>query len=153
MPTKPETQPVATPQTLSDLASQVDLGPIDPQTALIIKLCEAKAEQKTSSIISAHQTNFAALQEKYKAILRELRDKLQSIKVDDFVKVIIGLVGGLGISAFTQKGWNAIKDIWVDIEIFFFIIGLFFLIVRYLAPSQRKKELDKELQNLTNGSK
>jgi pilus assembly protein TadC len=152
MVTQPDTRPVTTPETISDLAAQADLGTLDQKTALIIKLCEAKAENKASSTISSLQTNLATLRERYKALLRELRDKLQSIKFDDFVKIIIGLLGGFVIRAITQQGIKAFEDKWVGISIFFFIICLVFLIIRYLAPSKRKKELDKELQIL-NGEK
>lgn len=152
MVTKPDTHQVTTPETLSELAAQADLGTLDQKTALMLKLCEVKAENKASSIISSLQTNLATLQERYKALLRELRDKLQSIKFDDFVKIIIGLLGGFVIRSITQQGLIAFEDKWVVISIFFFIICLVFLIIRYLAPSKRKKELDKELQIL-NGEK
>jgi hypothetical protein len=154
MPTKkpdeslPDPRPVATPETLSDIASQAHLGPLDEKTALIVKLCEAKMEKRSSSTIANLETRLAALEEKYKGALRELRDKLQSIKFDDFVKIIIGMLGGFVIRAFSQQGVNAVKDVWVGTAIFSFILCLIFLIVRYLHPSGRKQELDKELKKL-----
>lgn len=158
MPTKksvdslPDTRPAATPETLSDIASQADLGPIDKETALKIKLCEARAENKFSSTITNLEARLAATEEKYKAILRELRDKLHSIKFDDFVKIIIGMLGGFVIRALSQKGVDAFKEFWVGTSIFFFIICLVFLIVRYLAPSRRKRELQKEIERLNGES-
>jgi hypothetical protein len=156
MPTKrpdlpsPDPRPAATPETLSDMAAHADLGPLDDRTALIVKYCEATIEK---TIVTDLKTRFSALQEKYKALLRELRDKLQSIKFDDFLKIVIGLLGGFLIRAFSQQGTDALKDYWVDTAIFFFIVSLIFLVVSYLSPSARKKELDKELKNLNSESK
>jgi hypothetical protein len=147
-----DARPAATPETLSDLASQADLGPLDEKTALMVKLCEARAENKTSSTVTNLQVRVSVLEERYMALLRELRDKLQSIKFDDFVKIVIGVLGGFVIRAFSQQGYDAIKDTWVGISIFFFIVCFVFLIVRYLAPSRRKKELEEELKKLKGDS-
>jgi hypothetical protein len=156
MPTKktdipsPDARPAATPETLSDMASHADIGPLDDRTALIVKLCEARIEK---TIVTELKTKLSALEEKYKALLRELRDKLQSIKFDDFLKIVIGLLGGFVIRAVSQQGINVIKDYWVDTAILLFIVSLIFLVVRYITPSQRKKELNKELKNLDSESK
>lgn len=156
MPTKKsdasisDPRPAATPETLSDMAAQADLGPLDEKTALIVKLCEARIEK---TIVTDLKTRLAALEEKYKSLLRELRDTLQSIKFDDFLKIVIGVLGGFLIRAFSQQELNAFKDLWVDTAIFFFMVCLIFLVVRYLQPSTRKHELDKELKKLDSENK
>jgi len=76
MPTKklgdslPDPRPVATPETLSDIASQADLGPLDEKTALIVKLCEARVEKKVLSTITNLEARLAALEERYKGTER-----------------------------------------------------------------------------------
>ena len=138
----------ATPDTISYLAAHTELSPMDEKTALSIKLCEEKINNKLNEKYSKLNEKNIELKEKYRAILHELRDRIQTIKFDDFLKIIIGILGGFVVRAFNQQGIEAIKEIWVGSSILIFVFVLFFLIIRYLGPSTRKKEIENELKRL-----
>lgn len=145
--TLPETKP-ATPDTLLDAASRADLGKIDEKTALMIKYCQLVAEAKFAAEIAALQSRVAALEEKHLGTLRELRDKLDAIRFDDVLKVLIGIFGGFLVRAFSDKGLNALQDTWVDASSLGLVLSLVFLILRYVSPSARKREITADLQRL-----
>ncbi len=141
-----------TADTLSDMASQASLGRIDEKTALIVKLCESKRDKICLEKTAILNGKIIALQERYIGLLRELRDKLRSIRFDDFLKIIVGILGGFLARAFSQQGIEALKDSVVAWSILLFIVCFIFLVFRYFGPSNRKKEIMAELQRL-NGEK
>ncbi len=138
--------PTATPDTLSDIASRADLGPLDPNEALKIRLCEVRVENKYLPIVGDLQTKVATLKTQYVSILRELRDKLQALRLEDILKVVLGVLGAILGRNFSQLGKEAVTDFWTLIEIFLFIICFGFLAVRHIQPTKRKREIENELK-------
>ncbi len=143
----------ATPETISDIASQANLGPIDEKTALMVRLCESKEENKRIQACAILNTKINTLEEKYKAVLRELRDKLRAIVFDDFLKIIIGVLGGIVARSVSQQGIiTAMGDPVVVYGSLFFIICIIFLVIRSLWPSKRKQEIKTELKKFEDAS-
>jgi hypothetical protein len=140
--------PKATPDTISDVAAQADLGPLDDKTAMMVRLCEERIEKKYLQHVAELRVRIASTEEKYVAALRELRDTLRSIKFDDFLKVIIGILAGIIVLALRQQGIQAFTDFWVAFSSVAFIIVLTFIVIRYLGPSVRRREVKEELKSL-----
>lgn len=114
----------------------------------MIKVCEARQaasfEQKLSQLRDEH----TAQRERYRALLREHRDRLDALKLDDLLKVLVGMFGGFLIRAFSEKGLGAFSDTWVGFSVFLLAVSLSFLIVRAVRPSNRRREIDAELREL-----
>ncbi len=149
MPTDPTgTTPPVTPDTLSDSASRADLGAIDAQTALIIKVCEARIEKRYVSEVADIRARHNGLRERHLGALRELREKLNAVRLDDFLKIGTGLLAGVVIRAFGDRGEAALKEPWVGYQLFFLLLGVAYFVVHHLIPTQRKREIDRELANV-----
>jgi hypothetical protein len=144
--------PTATPETLSDMASQADLGPLAPQTALMVKLAEARLKNQFAVDTAGIRSKLSALEQKYIATLRELRDKLMALRLDDILKIGIGILGGLVARTLSERGIKALEDPSVDYELFFLLVGFVFLIVRGMAPLGRRKEINAELKKIDSES-
>lgn len=138
-----------TPETISDIASQADIGPIDHREALMIKLCETREENKYKDKLNLLKSQIIELDVKYKNILRELRDTLQSIKFDDFLKILLGISGGIIVRSGHQQSFpELLKDGMVLFSGLIFIISLFILTLRYVGPSTRKSEIIEEIKRV-----
>ena len=140
--------PTATPDTLSDIASKADLGPVDSNQALMIKFCEAKVENKYLPIVGELKGKVNTLRTQYIGVLRELREKIQAVRFEDFLKVVLGVLVAFLVRSVGQKGTEAITDFWTLIEFFLFIFCLGFLAVRHIQPTTRKREIEKELKQI-----
>jgi hypothetical protein len=144
MPIRDQKEP-ATPDNLSDMASRADLGPLDPDQALKIKLCELRIENRFLSTVGDLQSKVATLKVKHKNSLIELRDKLQTLILEDLLKVLVGILVALLSHNFSQKGMKAFDDSLTFIELFSFVVCLGFLIFRLISPTRRKREIQNEL--------
>jgi hypothetical protein len=149
----PGTAPSATPATLTELASDVDLGPLDGQTALIVKVCEAQQQTKYEKMLSERDSKLAALSAQYDATLRELRDKLDAIRLDDFVKVGFGLLAGIVIRRLTEVGSDAFTEPWVNYSMLGLFLSFAFLLVRWIGPSTRRNEVKAEIKARASANK
>ena len=99
--------PTATPDTLSDIASSADLGPLPADQALKIRLCELRIENKFLPIVGDLQSKVATLKAQCKSVLIELRDKIQTLRLEDILKVLLGLLASLLIHNISQNKLNA----------------------------------------------
>lgn len=155
-----DTSPEVTTNTLSNVASHTSLGTLNDREAFIVALCQLekdKAHAETiASLNNTYSEKYSSLngqiiefKEKYKGLLRELRDSLQNIKFDDLIKIFIGLLGGLIASIIKEKGFY--KALCADnFLVYIIIFGLcfLFLIFRYCVPLTRKNEIKSELDKL-----
>src|SRR5437879_4408178 len=84
----------ATPETIIEIAGQAQVGPIDEKTALLIKLCESKTRADSDKEIALLKEKHRGLREKHIATLRELQHGFIALGFDDFLKILIGILGG-----------------------------------------------------------
>jgi hypothetical protein len=149
----PEPTPIITPETIIDGASKADLGTIDEKTALMIKLCEIRADKKYYENLQPLKLKIVELEEKYKSILREMRETIQSVKFGDFLKVFVGILGGFIISSASQKTSDEyFSNVWCFGAVMLFILGVLFLIGQYAKPTKRRKEIIEELNRINNNN-
>lgn len=90
----------------------------------------------------------ASLREKYCATLRELREKLTGVRLEDFFKFLVGVLSGIVIRSFAEKGLEALYDKLVATQLLVLVIAFVFLVVLYLGPRGRKREIREELRRV-----
>src|SRR5438093_13449340 len=81
-----------TPESLSDVAGQVELGPMDEKMALMIKICESKTKADCEKQISNLREKHLSLRERHIAILSELRGRFTALGFDDFLTILSGIL-------------------------------------------------------------
>jgi hypothetical protein len=145
---KPDISRAATPETLSLLAGQAELGPLDEKTALMIKMCEAAARVEHQDKLTGLQVQLTSLREQYKATLRELREKHVTLGFDDFLKILVGIVGGYLVREISGVGLEALKSPIVLFFILLLLVGGTFLVYRHCSNRGRKAEILTELSRL-----
>ena len=143
-----DTNLAVTADTLSDIASKAPLGGINERETFLINLCESRKNIECLEKTTSLNEKIIKLEERYIGLLREIRDKLQSVNFDDFLKIIVGILSGIVARAFTKDGSNAVGEPVVKWSIFFLIFFSIFLIIRLFGPSKRKNEIIKELDSI-----
>jgi hypothetical protein len=145
----PDTSSALTAETIADGALKANLGPIDERTILMINYCNARAEKKLYENIHPLKLKIVEFEEKYKSILREMRDTIQSVRFGDFLKVFLGILGGFIVSSASQKtSDDFFSNGWCLGAILLFIIVLIFLIGQNVKPTNRRKEIIEELNRM-----
>lgn len=150
---KPEISRATTPDTLSISAAQAELGPLDEKTALMIKMCEAVARGEQQTKLTGLQVQLSSIRERYKATLRELREKHVTLGFDDFLKILVGIVGGYLAREISGVGVDAFKSPIVLVFILLLVVGGVFLVYRHCSNRGRKAEILTELSQLNDGDR
>lgn len=153
-PTSPkdDQRTAITPDSIYDAASNVELSDMGSEEALKIKLCVANEEIRFKERIHKLEVNNTEFKVNYTNILRELREALQGIRFNDFLKILIGILGGFIINSITKDTEAFLKDKLGLTAFFLLVFCILFLIYQYIAPLKRKEEIAKELDRMNNSN-
>jgi hypothetical protein len=125
------------------------VGPIDEKTALLIKLCESKTRADCDKELAILTVKHRGLCEKHIAILRELQQKFTALGFDDFLKILIGILGGFLVREISGTGIDALTHVWVLLSILLLVIGFFFLLIRNISVRGRRREVIEDLKRMS----
>lgn len=119
----------------------------------MIKVCEHKAKVVCERELSTLREENRGLRERYFAILRELRDKFNAIGFDDFLKILMGILGGYLTREISGIGIDAFKSNIVVFCTLMMVLVASFLTIRHFSVKGRKKEVVDELRSVGTGNR